>query len=180
MVAGAPLENARHLAQRYNKLRQETEAQVKSLDPPYHSAASVIDLLSQLVQTIYTLCNMLVFPTVNDLFACFLSRLLFLLSSSEVHFDTVDYFTSFFVHSTYNDQAIEVSKRQAKLRETDGNPESISKLEAAERKLQELKSNMVILGKEASTAMSDVEGQQQKLTLQRLITMVVPSAMSFL
>ncbi|KAL1820788.1 hypothetical protein ACET3Z_015657 [Daucus carota] len=95
MVAGAPLENARHLAQRYNKLRQETEA-----------------------------------------------------------------------------QAIEVSKRQAKLRETDGNPESISKLEAAERKLQELKSNMVILGKEASTAMSDVEGQQQKLTLQRLITMV--------
>lgn len=29
MVTGAPLENARHLAQRYDKLRQETEAQVR-------------------------------------------------------------------------------------------------------------------------------------------------------
>ncbi|KAK1362327.1 SH3 domain-containing protein [Heracleum sosnowskyi] len=95
MVTGAPLENARHLAQRYDKLSQETEA-----------------------------------------------------------------------------QAIEVSRRQAKLRESDGNPESSLKLEAAETKLQELKSNMVILGKEAAAAMSDVEGQQQKLTRQRLITMV--------
>lgn len=28
MVTGAPLENARHLAQRYDKIRQEAEAQV--------------------------------------------------------------------------------------------------------------------------------------------------------
>lgn len=43
MVTGAPLENARHLAQRYDKLRQETEAQVTSIKPPWRSAASVIN-----------------------------------------------------------------------------------------------------------------------------------------
>jgi hypothetical protein len=48
----------------------------------------------------------------------------------------------------------------------------ISKLEAAEYKLEELKSNMVGLGKEAVSAMAAVEGQQQRLTLQRLIAMV--------
>lgn len=42
MVTGAPLENARHLAQRYDKLRQETETQVNSINPPWHPAASVI------------------------------------------------------------------------------------------------------------------------------------------
>ena len=46
------------------------------------------------------------------------------------------------------------------------------KLEAAESKLQELKSNMTVLGKEAAAAMTAVEGQQQRLTLQRLIAMV--------
>lgn len=46
------------------------------------------------------------------------------------------------------------------------------KLEAAEAKLQELKSNMVTLGKEAAAAMAAVEAQQQRLTLQRLISMV--------
>lgn len=29
MVVGAPLEDARHLAQRYDRMRQEAEAQVK-------------------------------------------------------------------------------------------------------------------------------------------------------
>ncbi|KAK3144116.1 hypothetical protein QOZ80_4AG0308990 [Eleusine coracana subsp. coracana] len=48
----------------------------------------------------------------------------------------------------------------------------ISKLEAAEYKLEELKSSMVGLGKEAITAMSAVEAQQQRLTLQRLIALV--------
>lgn len=48
----------------------------------------------------------------------------------------------------------------------------ISKLEAAESKLHELKSNMGVLGKEAVAAMTAVEGQQQRLTLQRLIAMV--------
>lgn len=95
MVMGAPLEDARHLAQRYDRMRQEAEA-----------------------------------------------------------------------------QAIEVSKRQAKVRETLGNPENVMKLEAAEAKLQDLKSNMAILGKEAAAAMAAVESQQQRLTLQRLIAMV--------
>ena len=46
------------------------------------------------------------------------------------------------------------------------------KLEAAEAKLQELQSNVAILGKEAGAAMAAVEGQQQRLTLQRLLVMV--------
>ncbi|KAF8410512.1 hypothetical protein HHK36_003042 [Tetracentron sinense] len=95
MVMGAPLEDARHLAQRYDRMRQEAEA-----------------------------------------------------------------------------QAIEVSKRQAKVRESTGNADGALKLEASEAKLQELKSNMAILGKEAATAMTAVEAQQQRLTLQRLIAMV--------
>ena len=70
-------------------------------------------------------------------------------------------------------QAIEVSKRQAKTRETPGNPENSMKLEASEAKLQDLKSNMAILGKEAAAAMAAVEAQQQRLTLQRLIAMVL-------
>lgn len=47
------------------------------------------------------------------------------------------------------------------------------KLESAETKLQDLKSNMAILGKEAVAAMTAVEAQQQRLTLQRLISMVI-------
>lgn len=95
MVMGAPLEDARHLAQRYDRVRQEAEA-----------------------------------------------------------------------------QAIEVSRRKAKVRESNGHPDYIMKLEAAETKLMELKSNMVQLGKEAGAAMAAVEAQQQRLTLQRLIAMV--------
>jgi hypothetical protein len=49
----------------------------------------------------------------------------------------------------------------------------ISKLEAAEYKLEEMKSSMVGLGKEAIAAMSAVEAQQQRLTLQRLIALVI-------
>ncbi|CAN7033819.1 unnamed protein product [Brassica rapa subsp. trilocularis] len=95
MVIGAPLVDARHLAQRYERMRQETES-----------------------------------------------------------------------------QTIEVSKRQAKVRENPGNPELVMKLEYAEAKLQDLKSNMTILGKEAASAMAAVEDQQQTQTLQRLITLV--------
>ena len=65
------------------------------------------------------------------------------------------------------------------MRETPGNAESIMKLEAAEAKLQDLKSNMAILGKEAAAAMDAVEAQQQRLTLQRLIAMVVQIAIQF-
>ncbi|RZC55719.1 hypothetical protein C5167_014578 [Papaver somniferum] len=95
MVMGAPLEDARHLAQRYDRMRQEAEA-----------------------------------------------------------------------------QAIEVSKRQTRARESTVSADYCVKLEAAEAKLQDLKSNMAILGKEAAAAMSAVEAQQQRLTLQRLISMV--------
>ncbi|KAL2468452.1 SH3 domain-containing protein [Forsythia ovata] len=95
MVMGAPLEDARHLAQRYDRMRQEAEA-----------------------------------------------------------------------------QAVEVSRRQAKLREGTGTPEMALKLESSEAKLQDLKSNVATLGKEAAAAMAAVEAQQQRLTLQRLITMV--------
>lgn len=48
----------------------------------------------------------------------------------------------------------------------------VARLEAAESKLQELKSNMGVLGKEAVAAMTAVEAQQQRLTLQRLIALV--------
>ncbi|XP_010530811.1 PREDICTED: SH3 domain-containing protein 2 [Tarenaya hassleriana] len=95
MVLGAPLEDARHLAQRYDRLRQEAEA-----------------------------------------------------------------------------QATEVARRQAKARESQGNPDALMKLESAEAKLQDLKSNMTILGKEAAAALAAVEAQQQRLTLQRLVAMV--------
>ncbi|KAI0501013.1 hypothetical protein KFK09_019231 [Dendrobium nobile] len=64
-------------------------------------------------------------------------------------------------------QTIEVSRRQQKVREAPGNVDSSLKLEAVEFKLQELKSYMSILGKEAV-----VEAQQQRLSLQRLIAMV--------
>ncbi|KAM7262823.1 hypothetical protein ACFE04_000506 [Oxalis oulophora] len=69
-------------------------------------------------------------------------------------------------------QAIEVFKRQAKAREAPGNSEFVMKLEAAEAKLHDLKSTMSNLGKEAAAAMSAVEAQQQRLTLQRLIAMI--------
>ncbi|KAL5713401.1 SH3 domain-containing protein 2 [Ranunculus cassubicifolius] len=95
MVMGAPLEDARHLAQRYDRMRQEAES-----------------------------------------------------------------------------QAIEVSKRQTKMRENGGNSDLAYKLESAQAKLHDLKSNMAVLGKEAVVAMAAVEAQQQRLTLQRLISMV--------
>ncbi|KAL7588481.1 hypothetical protein Lser_V15G40318 [Lactuca serriola] len=46
------------------------------------------------------------------------------------------------------------------------------KLKATKSKLQDLKSNMAILGREAASAMAAVEGQQQKMTLPRLISMI--------
>lgn len=95
MVMGAPLEDARHLCQRYDRLRQEAEA-----------------------------------------------------------------------------QAIEVGRRQLKSKEAGGNVDNAFKLQAAETKLTDLTSAMATLGKEAAAAMIAVEAQQQRLTLQRLITMV--------
>ncbi|KAK4424107.1 SH3 domain-containing protein 2 [Sesamum alatum] len=95
MVMGAPLEDARHLAQRYDRMRQDAEA-----------------------------------------------------------------------------QAFEVARRQAKVREGNDHPDLAFKLEAAEAKLKDLKSNVAVLGKEAAAALAAVEAQQQRLTLQRLIAMV--------
>lgn len=73
-------------------------------------------------------------------------------------------------------QVIEVARRQVKVRDFNVDPDNILKLEAAEAKLQELKSNMAKLGKEAAAAMAAVESQQQRLTLQRLIAMVSHSS----
>lgn len=94
MITGSPLEDARHLAQRYSRMRQEAEA-----------------------------------------------------------------------------QAVEVSRRQARVREAPI-PENVAKLHAAESRMQELKANMTVLGKEATAALSSVESQQQRHTFQRLVAMV--------
>ncbi|KAK4743748.1 hypothetical protein SAY87_010060 [Trapa incisa] len=94
MVTGAPLEDARHLAQRYSRMRQEAEL-----------------------------------------------------------------------------QAAEVSRRQARVQETPI-PENVAKLHVAEARMQEIRANMAILGKEAASALAAVEAQQQRLTFQRLVSMV--------
>ena len=92
MVTGAPLEDARQLTQRYDRLRQEAEA-----------------------------------------------------------------------------QANEVNKRRTR---DAGGVENVAKLQAAEQKMGELSSAMAVLGKEAASAMTAVEIQQQRLTLQRMIALV--------
>ncbi|GAB2287614.1 SH3 domain-containing protein 3 [Dionaea muscipula] len=94
MITGAPLEDARHLAQRYSQMRQEAET-----------------------------------------------------------------------------QAAEVSRRQARVKEA-ATHENVAKLHAAEARMQELKANMVVLGREAAAALASVESQQQRLTFQRLVSLV--------
>ncbi|CAN0865230.1 SH3 domain-containing protein 3 [Linum grandiflorum] len=69
-------------------------------------------------------------------------------------------------------QAAELSKRQARVRESPV-PENVAKWQAAEAKMQELKANMAVLGKEASAALAAVEAQQQRLTFQRLVSLVL-------
>lgn len=65
---------------------------------------------------------------------------------------------------------MDVGRKQVKSKE--GNPEQDQKLQVAEQKMGELLSAMAILGKEAAAAMTSVEAQQQRQTLQRLISMV--------
>ncbi|XP_058095388.1 SH3 domain-containing protein 3 isoform X2 [Magnolia sinica] len=72
---------------------------------------------------------------------------------------------------TLSSQASEVSKRQARAREL-ATSENTAKLQASELKMQEVKANMAVLGKEAAAALSAVEAQQQRLTFQRLVCMV--------
>ena len=69
------------------------------------------------------------------------------------------------------EQAVEVSRRQARVREIP-NPENAGKLHAAEAKMKEIKANMAVLGIEASAALAAVEAQQQRLTFQRLVALV--------
>ncbi|KAF2581963.1 hypothetical protein F2Q68_00005909 [Brassica cretica] len=122
MVMGAPLVGARHLAQRYERMRQEAESQngyphldrVQTLKPKRESLSLSLSLF------IWKICF-----------------------SLNVH---------------------RLSKYQ-----NDKLPELVKKLESAEAKLQDLKSNMTILSKEAVSAMTAVEDQQQNQTLQRLI-----------
>ncbi|XP_047341903.1 SH3 domain-containing protein 3-like isoform X1 [Impatiens glandulifera] len=95
LIAGAPLEDARHLAYRYEKLCQEMEA-----------------------------------------------------------------------------QASEVLRRRSKYGDPSAPAEYAIKLQNSENKLNELKSSVKALGKEAITAMLSVEDHQQTVTSQKLKTMV--------
>nr|PNR36435.1 hypothetical protein PHYPA_022286 [Physcomitrium patens] len=74
------------------------------------------------------------------------------------------------MHRSIGTQALDVGRKQVKSKE--GNPEQDQKLQVAEQKMGELLSAMAILGKEAAAAMTSVEAQQQRQTLQRLISMV--------
>lgn len=68
-------------------------------------------------------------------------------------------------------QAIEVVRQRSKSK--DGAPgENSLKLQIAEAKLDDLKSRLIALGKEANAAMSSVETQQQKRTADHLLVMV--------
>lgn len=67
-------------------------------------------------------------------------------------------------------QAAEVIKRQSRSR--DASVESVIKLKNAEARLKEHRASMVVLQREATTAMLSVEDQQQQLTFQKLVTMV--------
>ncbi|CAN6487016.1 unnamed protein product [Victoria cruziana] len=69
-------------------------------------------------------------------------------------------------------QAAEVLRRQMKLRDSGANTESAMKVQHAESRLEELRSTLSALGKEAIVAMMSVETQQQRVTFQRLLTMV--------
>lgn len=64
-----------------------------------------------------------------------------------------------------------MSRRKARVREFPSS-ENNAKLHAAESKMQELKANMAVLGKEAAAALAAIEAQQQRLTFQRLVAMV--------
>ncbi|KAF8380819.1 hypothetical protein HHK36_028313 [Tetracentron sinense] len=72
-------------------------------------------------------------------------------------------------------QAAEVIRRQSKSKEAGTSSESSIKLQNAEAKLSEIKSTMIALGTEATAAMLSVEAQQQRITFQRLLTMVISS-----
>ncbi|XP_073146264.1 SH3 domain-containing protein 1 [Henckelia pumila] len=67
-------------------------------------------------------------------------------------------------------QAAEVIRRQSKFR--DSSAESVLKLKNSEKRLSELKSSMLALGREATAAMLSVEDQQQESTFRKILSMV--------
>ncbi|PKA52583.1 Peroxisomal fatty acid beta-oxidation multifunctional protein [Apostasia shenzhenica] len=69
-------------------------------------------------------------------------------------------------------QAAEISRRHSRVRET---PilEHTAKLQTSESKMQDLKANMAVLGKEAAAALAAVESQQQRLTFQRIFALML-------
>jgi endophilin-A len=69
-------------------------------------------------------------------------------------------------------QAAEVLRRRSKLRDSSLSAETSMRLQNAEKRLKDHKSSLVALGREATSAMSSVEEQQQHITLQSLSTMV--------
>lgn len=54
----------------------------------------------------------------------------------------------------------------------DTSSETALKLKSAEKRLADLKSSMLTIGREAAAAMLSVEDQQQETTFQKLLTMV--------
>jgi hypothetical protein len=66
----------------------------------------------------------------------------------------------------------EVGRRQLRNKEIGGNANNTLKLQATEQKMGELASTMAVLGKKVAAAMTAIEAQQQRLTLQRSIAMV--------
>ncbi|WRX26414.1 SH3 domain - like 3 [Theobroma cacao] len=135
MFTGAPLEDARHLAQRYSRMRQEAEALV--------------------IRKLSFLC---------------ISNCLYIKHQFKFSILKICFRNLYFILNMKSKQAAEVSRRQARIREVPL-PENVAKLHAAEARMQELKANMAVLGKEAAAALAAVEAQQQRLTLQRLVAM---------
>ncbi|CAI9094882.1 OLC1v1030707C1 [Oldenlandia corymbosa var. corymbosa] len=74
------------------------------------------------------------------------------------------------VRQEFEAQAADVLRRRSKCK--DSSAESVIKLKSAEARLTELKSSMLALGREATSAMLSVEDDQQQLTFQKLLTMV--------
>ncbi|CAL5326390.1 unnamed protein product [Camellia sinensis] len=73
-------------------------------------------------------------------------------------------------------EAVEVIKRQSKCKDPSTSAEISIKLQNVERKLNELRSALMALGRVAITAMLSVEDQQQRITFQKLLTMVFSEA----
>ncbi|KNA23718.1 hypothetical protein SOVF_022580 [Spinacia oleracea] len=69
-------------------------------------------------------------------------------------------------------QAADVLKLRTKATEGAKSEEIFIKLQYAEEKLDDLKSRLMALGKEATSAMLSIEAHQQKMTFQQLVVML--------